>query len=222
MFSIMTIASSTTKPVAMVSAIRVRLLMLKPARYITPKVPTSDNGTAMPGISVPVAVRRNRKIATTTSATAPSSSNCTSRTEARMVTVRSVSTATSTAAGSAARNCGNSRLMRSTTSITLAPGWRWILRTTAGLSFIQAASRAFSAPSTTVPRSDRRNGAPLRYATRMSRYCCADCNWSLASSAQARSGPSKLPFAWLTLALAMAVRTSSSPRPLAASAFGLS
>ena len=29
--------------------------------------------------------------------------------------------------------------MRSTTSITLAPGWRWMLRITAGASFIQAA-----------------------------------------------------------------------------------
>src|SRR6185437_15747467 len=52
MFSIMTIASSTTKPVAMVSAISERLLRLKPQRYMTPNVPTSESGTERLGISV--------------------------------------------------------------------------------------------------------------------------------------------------------------------------
>ena len=50
-----------------------------------------------------------------------------------MVTVRSVSTATSIAAGSVACSCGSSALMLSTTSMTLAPGWRWMLRMTAGV-----------------------------------------------------------------------------------------
>ena len=52
MFSSTTIASSTTKPVAMVSAISDRLFRLKSARYITPKVPISDTGTATLGIRV--------------------------------------------------------------------------------------------------------------------------------------------------------------------------
>ena len=69
----------------------------------------------------------------TTSATASISSNCTSLTEARMVVVRSVSTETLTEAGSELCSCGSSRLMRSTTSITLAPGWRWMLTITAGV-----------------------------------------------------------------------------------------
>ena len=73
MFSIMTMASSTTKPVAMVRAIRVRLLMEKPARYMTPKVPTSESGTARLGMMVADSLRRNRKITITTSATASSS-----------------------------------------------------------------------------------------------------------------------------------------------------
>ena len=155
MFSIITIASSTTKPVAMVSAISVRLLMLKPARYMTPKVPTRDNGTAMLGISVPAAVRRKRKITITTSATARSSSNCTSFTDARMVTVRSVSSATSTAAGRDACSCGSRRFTRSATSITFAPGWRCMFRMIAGASFIHAASRTFSASSTMSATSER-------------------------------------------------------------------
>src|SRR5258706_16411877 len=37
---------------------------------------------------------------------------------------------------------------------------------------------------------------------------------------EAREGPSKLPLAWLTLALAIAVRRSSRLMPYAASAFG--
>ena len=95
----MTMASSTTKPVAMVRAIRVRLLMEKPARYMTPNVPTSDSGTATLGMIVAGTLRRNRKITMTTRATDSNSSNCTSCTEARMVVVRSVSIVTSTAPG---------------------------------------------------------------------------------------------------------------------------
>ena len=49
MFSIITIASSTTKPVEMVSAISVRLLRLNPAKYIAANVPTSESGTATAG-----------------------------------------------------------------------------------------------------------------------------------------------------------------------------
>ena len=44
MFSITTMASSTTKPVEIVSAISERLSMLKPNRYITAKVPISEDG----------------------------------------------------------------------------------------------------------------------------------------------------------------------------------
>ncbi|MNC86458.1 hypothetical protein D3C83_21240 [compost metagenome] len=162
MFSIITIASSTTKPVAIVSAISVRLLIENPARYITPNVPISDSGTAMLGISVPAAVRRKRKMTKTTSAIAMTSSICTSRTDARIVTVRSVRSAMSTPGGSVACSCGSSFLTRSTTSITFAPGWRWMFRITAGASFIHAASRMFSASSTTSATSDSMIGAPLR------------------------------------------------------------
>ncbi len=122
MFSIMTMASSTTKPVEMVSAISDRLSRLKPSRYITARVPTSDSGTDRLGMMVAGRLRRNRKITATTSATDRPSSNSTSDTEALIVVVRSVSTATSMAAGIVACNCGSSALMVSTTWITLAPG----------------------------------------------------------------------------------------------------
>ena len=164
-FSIITIASSTTKPVAMVSAISVRLFSEKPARYITPKVPTSDSGTATAGMIVAGTLRRNRKITITTSAIASISSNCTARTDARIVTVRSLSTCSVAAAGSDARSEGSSAWMRSTTSMTFDPGWRWMFSTIAGSSFAQAASCAFSAPSSTRATSDRRSDAPWRLAS---------------------------------------------------------
>src|ERR1035438_10234423 len=90
MFSIMTMASSTTKPVEIVNAIKVRLFKLYPSRYMTPKVATSDSGTAMPGMMVEAILRRKRNMTITTSATVSINSNCTSLTEARMVVVLSV------------------------------------------------------------------------------------------------------------------------------------
>ncbi|RMR93426.1 hypothetical protein ALP75_200130 [Pseudomonas syringae pv. actinidiae] len=74
MFSSITMASSTTKPVAMVNAIKVRLLIEKPARYMTPNVPTSDSGTAIEGMIVALKRRRNRNVTRTTSTMAISSS----------------------------------------------------------------------------------------------------------------------------------------------------
>ena len=58
-FSSTTIASSTTKPVATVIAISDRLLRLNPARYMTPKVPSSETIVATAGIMVERASRRN-------------------------------------------------------------------------------------------------------------------------------------------------------------------
>ena len=61
MFSIITIASSTTNPVEIVSAINVRLFRLNPIKYMMPNVPTSDRGTAAAGMTVADSVRRNRE-----------------------------------------------------------------------------------------------------------------------------------------------------------------
>ena len=54
-FSKNTIASSTRKPIASVSAISVRLLMEKLSMYITATVSSNDIGNATAGISVSVA-----------------------------------------------------------------------------------------------------------------------------------------------------------------------
>jgi hypothetical protein len=101
MFSIITIASSTTKPVEMVRAISVRLFRLNPIRYMSPNVPTRESGTAAAGMTVADRVRRKRKITRITRATANINSNCTSRTDALIEVVRSVSTVTCTDDGNA-------------------------------------------------------------------------------------------------------------------------
>ena len=75
--------------------------------------------------------------------------------------MRSLSTATSTAAGMVACSRGSSARMPSTTAITLEPGWRWMFRITAGVRLAQAASWLFSAPSITVAMSRRCTGRPF-------------------------------------------------------------
>ena len=75
MFSITTMASSTTKPVAMVSAISDKLSRLYPARYIAPNVPINETGTATLGMNVARRSRRNTKTTRITRATEISSVN---------------------------------------------------------------------------------------------------------------------------------------------------
>ena len=60
MFSSITIASSTTKPIERMSAIIDRLLRLKCRICITANVPRMENGSANAGISVADALCRNR------------------------------------------------------------------------------------------------------------------------------------------------------------------
>ena len=67
MFSITTIASSTTNPVAMVSAISERLSRVYPSRYIAPNVAMMDTGTDTLGINVDQALRRKTNTTITTS-----------------------------------------------------------------------------------------------------------------------------------------------------------
>ena len=122
MFSTTTMASSTTKPTAMVSAISDRLSRLKLSRYIAAHEPSSASGTVMLGISVAQKLRRNSRMTITTRAMVSPSVNSTSATEARMVVVRSRMVLTSIAGGMRAVSCGSCALIWSTVSMTLAPG----------------------------------------------------------------------------------------------------
>ena len=98
-FSIMTMASSTTKPTDTASAISEMLSIEKPATHIAAQVPASDSGTVTPAASVAAARRRNRNTTSITSAMVASSVSCMSWTLARIVVVRSDSTEISMSAG---------------------------------------------------------------------------------------------------------------------------
>ena len=71
MFSISTIASSTSTPATRLSASRVTMLSVKPIRSMNQKVGIAESGMAIAEITVARQSRRNRKT-TTTASTAPS------------------------------------------------------------------------------------------------------------------------------------------------------
>jgi hypothetical protein len=64
-----------------------------------PKLVISDSGSATPAISVARSERRNNSTTSVTSTTLKTSVNCTSCTEARIVTVLSLTTVRFTPAG---------------------------------------------------------------------------------------------------------------------------
>ncbi len=162
MFSSTTIASSTTKPVDMVSAISVRLFRLNPHKYITANVPISDTGTATAGISAARTSCRNRNTTKITRHTAISSVRSVSCSEVRIVGVRSIITRMSMAAGIDACRTGSSALTRSTVCRMFAPGCLRTKIRIAGLPLESARLRTFSTESCTVATSASRTGAPLR------------------------------------------------------------
>ena len=96
-----------------------------------------------------------------TRATEMSKVRSTSRSEARIVGVRSMTTVRSMARGISARRCGNSARIRSTVSMILAPGWRRIISSTEGLPLAKPALRRSSTESFTSARSARRTALPL-------------------------------------------------------------
>src|SRR5947208_8922578 len=142
-------ASSTTKPVAIVSAINERLLRLKPKRYMAPKVAISDTGTATQGINVARQLRRKKNTTSTTRHTAMTSVRSTSRSDARIVLVRSMTTSTLIALGIDAQSCGSIAVMLSTVSMMLAFGWRLMMISTEGLPLDEPALRKSWTESTT-------------------------------------------------------------------------
>ena len=67
MFSSITIASSTTRPIASTSASSVSVLIVKPKTYISANAPTSATGIVTSGMIVARRLRRKKKITSTTS-----------------------------------------------------------------------------------------------------------------------------------------------------------
>ena len=70
MFSSMTMASSTTRPIANTNASKVSVLMVKPASAINAKVPIRLTGMVMMGMMDARKVRKNTKMTSATSNTA--------------------------------------------------------------------------------------------------------------------------------------------------------
>ena len=169
MFSIMTMASSTTKPTETANAISVRLLTEKPASHMHAQVPASDSGTVMPAASVGVGRRRKTKTTSMTSTIDSPSVTCMSSTLARMVPVRSESTEMSMPAGIQRLSSGTSSRMRSTVSMTLASGCLVMMSRTAGWASNMAAERELRVPCSTVATSERRTTLPPAVLTTMLR-----------------------------------------------------
>ncbi|MNT25301.1 hypothetical protein D3C72_1608150 [compost metagenome] len=88
-FSTTTMASSTTMPIDSTRPNRDRVLSEKPIRCMTAKVPISDTGTAMRGISDARQLRRNSTTTMTTRMIASSKVVATDSSEARTKTVGS-------------------------------------------------------------------------------------------------------------------------------------
>ena len=119
-FSIITMASSTTKPTEVASAISEILSIEKPTRYISAKVPASASGTVTPAAAVGVMRRRKTSTTIITSTMVTSSVASMSSTLARIDVVRSFRIEMSIPAGMKRWISGISAFTRSTVSMTLA------------------------------------------------------------------------------------------------------
>ena len=85
MFSVITMASSTTSPTDKTMASMESTLIENPAKYITKKAPIKDTGITIHGTSVTRQSRRNKKMIMITSTNASYTVLFTSLIEARML-----------------------------------------------------------------------------------------------------------------------------------------
>ncbi len=106
----------------MVSAISERLFRLKPRKYITPKVPSSESGTTIAGTSVVRQLRKKTNVTAVTSSTEITSVISTSSSDARIVVVRSIRMLSSMVGRIDASRNGSAAFTLLTVSITFAPG----------------------------------------------------------------------------------------------------
>ncbi len=160
-FSITTIASSTTNPLAIASAIRDKLSSENPHRYITVHVPISETGTATAGTNVAGTLRRKRNTTRITSATEISSVSSISVTDARIVSVRSRIVNRCSPFGIVACNAGIAALIASTVVIIFAPGCLKMIRFTECLPLRYPACRTDCWEFTTSATSSSRTAPPL-------------------------------------------------------------
>ncbi|MNZ72262.1 hypothetical protein D3C78_906370 [compost metagenome] len=121
-FSITTMASSTTIPMASTMPNRVSMFTEKPMAAIPMKVPTIDTGTASTGISVARRLCRNRNTTITTSTRASKKVWITSEIDARVNAVVSITILYSMPSGKVSFICARVSVTAFDTSRALAPG----------------------------------------------------------------------------------------------------
>jgi hypothetical protein len=145
----------------MVSAIRERLLSENLHKYITPKVPINETGTAMLGMKVARGLPRNKNTTRTTREVEMTRVFSTSCSEALIVGVLSIGIPMSIAAGIEAFKTGRVSLTRSTVAMIFAPGWRNKTRRTAGFELAIPPFLKSSTESITCAISPNLTGALL-------------------------------------------------------------
>src|SRR5213594_428865 len=131
-FSSTMMASSTTMPMAMVSASNVKLLMEKPRKYMIANTDTIDAGIASPGITVARRFRKNTKMISTTRIAAIRSVRRASLIECVTNTEPSNAVSSFTPGGSVCWMPGMASRMRCATSMRFAFDCRTTPMATAG------------------------------------------------------------------------------------------
>jgi hypothetical protein len=148
-------------------------------------VPMMENGRASDGMMVARALRRNRKITITTSATVSASVNCTSRTASSILSARLKTVKSLTPGGSCSSSCAISRSTPFAVATVFTPGWRMMESEMLLTPLISLKPRSCCNPSYTLPRSPSRTGNPLRLATTSCRNSAAFLSWPVACSVNA-------------------------------------
>ena len=128
---------------------------------MAPKVPMSETGTATLGMKVERTLRRKRNTTRITSEIEIARVISTSRTDARIVLVASIDTASFIVGGMDACICGRIARMRSTVWMMFAPGWRKMMMMIAGLPLERPAVRMSSTESLTFATSESRSADPF-------------------------------------------------------------
>ena len=131
---------------------------------MTATAPSRETITATAGMITARPLRRNTSTTSTTRKMEMASDRSTSFSEARVEVVRSTPISRSICGGSWARRRGRAALIRSTVAMTLAPGWRVMRTTMAGLPSTSPIWRTSSTLSRTSDTSDRRITWPSRTA----------------------------------------------------------
>ena len=146
MFSSMTMASSTTRPIARTNARRVSVFTLKPASDIRANVPMRDTGIVTSGMSDARKVRKNTNMTNATSSDASKIVVYTALIERSMNTELSFATSICTPGGRSRRTLVSSSRTPADKSSGLAVAWRITPTPTESRPFKRTLERSSTEP----------------------------------------------------------------------------